>query len=455
MSSARTLLLAVALLGCSKTNTNFCEGRNPNDNCSEPPVDGTDLPTACTKDEQCMNVADKHVCDTSGAEGVCVECLPGRAASCDGAKPVCDGGTKSCVGCTAHAQCIDSEACLPTGACADAAEVAYARPGGTGTECTKADPCGTLDDAIDANRTFIKVVASGGAPLRDTNTTTIDGKTLTILADPGVRMDIGVVDKTVLEIKNNANVQIYDLTIAGSAGVGGNAHGIALTSGVPTVRLERVGVVDNAGGAGITVLGGNLTVRRSLFSNNRGTGAIVASGGATIDVQDSTFAQNLGGGIRTDTNVLYKIVNNFIYRNGTDATSAYGGASLGNLAVATNRFEFNTVVDNRAALGAGGVVCQLPAFAAPNNIVARNFVANSATPTNQTTAAGCTFPTSRVQADVAGLAFTSPDTAPFNYKIGTGSTAIDQAANADITVDFEGDVRPTGNGKDIGADELN
>jgi hypothetical protein len=42
-----------------------------------------------------------------------------------------------------------------------------------------------------------------------------------------------------------------------------------------------------------------------------------------------------------------------------------------------------------------------------------------------------------------------------SYKLMPGSTAIDQATTpSEIAVDHEGEPRPSGAGKDIGADEL-
>jgi hypothetical protein len=60
-----------------------------------------------------------------------------------------------------------------------------------------------------------------------------------------------------------------------------------------------------------------------------------------------------------------------------------------------------------------------------------------------------------VQDDVDGLAFESPDSATFSYKLTTGSSAIDFATTtSSIVIDHDGDSRPQGSAKDCGADEL-
>src|SRR5262245_26818724 len=129
-------LAVVAVVGCTKPNPNYCPGA-PDDNCKN--IDaGPDAPMHCTKSEDCTG-ATATVCKLPA--GVCVECLD-RSTCTNANEPVCDPATSSCVACASHADCPASGACLPEGACADAAQVAYVAPGGTGA-CTFGAPCAT------------------------------------------------------------------------------------------------------------------------------------------------------------------------------------------------------------------------------------------------------------------------------------------------------------------------
>jgi len=192
----------------------------------------------------------------------------------------------------------------------------------------------------------------------------------------------------------------------------------------------------------------------TTLDNNPG-GGILASGGS-LTVSQSTISNNHGGGISANGgNVTFDITNTFVYRNGDDSTSLFGGLNIGITTAGSNRLAFNTIVDNKAFIGSGGIACGLTAFMAPNNIIARNSLAgNTGSANAQVTAGGCSYPTSKIQSDVNGLAFVHPDVpGPFSYKLMAGSAAIEQATTpVAIDVDNEGDTRPQGTQKDIGAD---
>ncbi|MEJ7602518.1 MAG: choice-of-anchor Q domain-containing protein [Kofleriaceae bacterium] len=68
----------------------------------------------------------------------------------------------------------------------------------------------------------------------------------------------------------------------------------------------------------------------------------------------------------------------------------------------------------------------------------------------------CSYPSSMIQDDISGLAFIEPEApAPYDYKLAPGSSAVDKAVTSSlIDIDFEGDMRPQGSNKDVGADEL-
>jgi len=263
--------------------------------------------------------------------------------------------------------------------------------------------------------------------------------TRVIITDKTVSIHGEVADLTdtsgneILRVEGSADVSLLGLRIHGGSGMTG--HGIQCTNSGPkrpTLRLQHV-TVDMNGGIGL-----------------------IAVSCALIAVSQSTFSSNTSGGISLpDAAAAFDITNTLIFRNGDGSTSSLGGLSLGATTAGLNRLAFNTIVDNEAKTNSGGVVCNIATFMGPNNIIARNTLLGDASDPNAQKSGMCTYPTSKIQTDVIGLAFQRPDMAPFSYKLLAGSTAIDQATTAvPIDVDNEGDHRPQGPEKDIGADEL-
>jgi hypothetical protein len=466
MAGVIMIPLGMVAAGCLERSPNYCPGWR-NNNCLNDP------PGTCRSDQDCTG--DQAVCDVAGTM-MCVQCTADKAGACTGATPVC-GADHVCRGCSAHAECAGSDVCLPGGRCAAANEVAYVQAGGTGAQpCARGAPCGRLQEgvtAVNASRPYIKVMGTG--TLADTMTTTIDGKAVTILADPGAKLD-RTGDGVILEVRNTgADVRIYDLEITGASGGAGDVGISIAAGGTPRLTLTRVKITNNIGGGvissggivtvaqstvsgnqggGITASGGTLTVGQSTVSGNQG-GGITATGG-TLTVGQSTVSGNQGGGITATGGTTFDITNCFIFRNGNSTTATVGGASLAGTGGSV--FEFNTIVDNQignSGVLAGGVFCDTAGFVAGNNIIARNFVNNDANLVNSNTSGLCTYPTSAISPSVSGLNFVSPDNAPHNYRIMRGSIAIDQATTpSTLSVDVDGDPRPQGAARDQGADEV-
>lgn len=420
----RALLLLGLVAACSKPNPYYCEG-NPDNNCL---IDAdVNAPQSCQTAADCTNSA-KPICEPG--QNVCVACADGMLGACGGLTPVCSSNT--CSACTAHGQC-DSEACLPDGSCAAATQVAYVSSTGSGDLCSKEHPCALLKDAIAKNLPYVKVAANGAA--NDSSTVVIDGKAVTILADPGAKLDRNG-DGVVLEVRSaGADVRIYNLEITGASAVSG-AHGIRVdpNGGLPKLTLSQVKIAANQG-VGLYSLGGSIAVSQSTFASNAGGGVYIADG-------------------------TFRLSGNVFFSNGGDA-STVGGAYIQTTQNAANRLDFNSFSKNKTQDGLGTAIhCVAGVFTARNNIMSGN-----GTLTNMEQVGGtCTH----------AYSIARPGTVP----VGAGNTAADplfvntttgdlhiQATSpaigaADPSSDFSDvaardlDDQPRQSPADIGADEV-
>lgn len=424
----RLALVVVPLLvlaGCRMESKAFCQAHPGIDGCPGDATNGG----ACSGDGDCT-MQGFRVCDTNLDHGTCVECTDGSRDACPATRPLCI--SDSCQPCTQHAQC-PSHVCLPDGSCADAGQVAYVRPGGTGTTCTDAAPCGKLADGVKAK----PIVKIEGA-IADDKPTTIDGKAALILADPGsklTRTTAGVI----LDVRNdNADVRVYDLEISG--GTGAKTDAMVSLSGGATPKLTL----------------GHVTI-----GSNQGIGIVATTG--TLAVTRSTIIGNAGGGISVNS-AQFDITNNVIVGNGV----ATGGAStaLGAVLIisdaATRRFDFNTVTGNNAAAGnAAGVNCVVGQAAAFADDIVFDNVSGLA---KLQIAGGCTWTYSDIgesgtTAVVTGTGNINADPAfmipASDYHLKPDSPAKNAAdPGATLAVDIDGNVRPQDGRSDMGADEV-
>jgi hypothetical protein len=430
-------------LGGRKLSPTYCEQHTDDKNCRD---DFPDADTRCVSNASCM--APTGVCDLVGTR-MCVQCVaPDQTSACDGVTPTC-GADHACHACSRHEDCPLSSACLPDGACAAAAQVAYVDPiQGSGTACTVSAPCKKVADALGANRPYVKLTGTIDEPVQ------INNQNVTILAAAGTqltRTSPGVI----LKVDGTSTVQIFDLAIAN--GLGGTGIGISLPAGnSASLTLRRVSVTGNTGG-GLTANGGTLNIVQSTFSGNTGGGIAVVGGSLTLS--RSTISGPADSGISV-SGAQFDITNTIIAGNGGPAT-AVGGVHLDQINTGTRRFEFNTVTNNNGMDGAAvGVVCTLvgqPVTFA-DNIVYANQEGGTRT---QVGGANCNWTHSDIgPVAVTGTGNISMDPrfvnpAQSNYHLQAGSPAIDKADPAStMDVDIDGDVRPQGSGRDMGADEV-
>jgi hypothetical protein len=442
------LIAGLCVAGCREQNDNFCTSA-PHTNC----MNLFDAPIEhCMNDQQCA----PNICDLTGSK-TCVQCTISNPMACTATTPVCSTAN-TCRGCTSHGEC-SSNVCLPDGTCALEASVAYVAPApaGGGSTCNKLTPCGTLQVAIQTDRPYVKVAVG---LVKDVQVTTIDSKTVTILADVGAKLDRDG-DGPILMIQSSgaagANVQIFDLEITGATGApGGDGIRLTASGGTPSLSLTRV-TIDKNQGIGVTTAGGSLAISQSTFSGNDG-GGIVATN-SSLTVSRSTFSGNQGGGI-SGMNGTFVVVGNVFFNNGGN-TSLIGGISIGTSTNAANRLEFNSFALNTTADGVGPAVqCLAGTFNARNNILNDN-----RTPTAQANqfAGTCTHTFSIIRPGTVptGNSGSDPlfaDPAKGNLHILTGSPAqhaadpvSDLTGIASHDIDGVARVSPA----DIGAYEFN
>lgn len=426
MWTYRVILAVTMCLATACKNPDYCAG-NPNSDCRLT-WDAPD-PKSCKGDGDCM--APTAVCDL-GATMTCVQCTTSEPGACSGATPACVN--TQCQKCTMHAQCTTSNVCLPDGSCADMAQVAYVAMGGSGSACSKSNPCGTLNDGLSTPRPYVKVTGT----VTDTKATTIDGKAVTILADPGAqlsRSNPGVI----LQVQNDgADVRIFDLEITGGIGAGNAAVSLP-NGGAPKLTLTRVKVDGNAG-IGVLASSGTLTMSRSIVSNNNGGGVSIS--GAQFD-----------------------ITNCFIVENGGTA-SALGGVDISQIVTptGTHRLDFNTIAANlgpATVVVNTGVNCTTigTTLMFDSNIIYGNAV--NAGGKQLGGSPMCTATYSDVGPDPAAGATNINVLPMFNalaqgdFHLASTSPCKDAAdPAATIPDDIDGDTRPQGPRRDMGADEI-
>lgn len=405
---------------------------------------------ACATDGDCQSP--QGVCDVGGLE-VCVQCVPGtRTEACTPTTPVCNESYE-CAPCKVHSDCA-SDACLPDGSCLAENRLAYVVAGGTGANCTKDAPCGSINAALAATdpnvRSYIRVTG-----LIENTNVDLDNRVRTFLGTPGMTTLRGgqvggqPSDSPIFTVRGRSKIAIQDIEFRDARRVG-----IRVDEGGTELTLQRSKIV-NAGAEGLFISGGTATLVQAEVST---------SGDATrygIYVQDgqliadrSVIAENRGGGIKVDTGRKAIVTNSFIVGN------KVGGGISALQPTADSRFEFNTIVDNvggNTALDAGGIICNTAAASARHNIIYRNTggsngmvqklgVCNSTG--SFELAAGPTDDT---------LKFKSDATTPKDYHLTTASPASVRDVPGLVCAglkDFDGDDRPQGAACDLGADEL-
>jgi hypothetical protein len=283
----------------------------------------------------------------------------------------------------------------------------------------------------------------------------INNQTVTILAAPGTHLTHGN-PGVILKVDGASVVQIVDLSIAN--GLGGTGIGISLPAGnTASLDLLRVTVTNNAGG-GISATGGTLTISQSTISGNTGNG--ISATGGTLTILRSTISGNTGGGLSISGS-QFDITNSFIVQNG-GPLSLVGGVDFPQISsTGTHRLDFNTITANSGNASVNsGVNCSTVVIPVifNSNIIFGNTVTGGGKQLGGS--AMCTANYSDVGDLIAGTGNINADplfvnAALNNFHLMPTSPAKDAAdPAATLTEDFDGDARPQGSRRDMGADEI-
>ena len=405
----------------------YCEDM-PNHYCAE---------ASCATSADCGDEA--PVCDRSAATGVCVQCTTEEASACTGAAPIC-GDDRSCRGCARHGECA-SGACLPDGACADEAQVAYLAEGGAGTACTRGAPCANVATALALNKPVVKHSGTIADALA-----LAGGRRLTWLAEPGARLT-GPASGALVTVRDaGTSLAMFDVTLADANDeAAGYGLLVAVDAGDVAVALQRVTVRNNRAGA-ISFSAGSLTISASTLIGNPGGGLAIAGNATRFSVRDSVLAYNGSA-------------------NGN--ASGLEPSTVGGVAITANTqgsdLSRNTIVYNQSdgATFRGGVSCNAPRATASGNLIFRNGEPDGAgdvrydLATQRNTTSACAYGNSLALAsDAQNLGFASPLRPPLDFHLTAATPATVRDAGGDCSGrDLDGDPRPLGGACDLGADE--
>lgn len=365
--------------------------------------------------------------------------------------PVCDVQSATCRGCVADAECGDGVCRERTGTCVPSGAVLYVAPTGSdAAACTAAAPCASVARALEEVTASVHTirVADGmytGQVFVDVQTPSpilISGED----ADPaGAILSGSTTNNTTIRVDSQTSVELEGLTVGDGGGDGIESYG--------AVSLYRMLVRDNQL-HGVDTQAGTLHIEQSTIANNGERGLDISR--TVVVVHRTEIVDNDAGGIETNE-CPFSVTNTIIARNGRIGSDV-GGLRITTIPNQLAELRFVTVVGNLSSQGPGssGIYCSNP-FTIDSSIVFGNGPTAGSSQLSFACSAtyslfsGPTAPSGQGNLVAPDAGFVSQT----DLHLTATSPAVD-AANpaATNTVDFDGNPRPSGPSRDIGADEL-
>lgn len=337
--------------------------------------------------------------------------------------------------CTAHAQCA-SGACAVDGACVDPSDVSFidAFADELNSLCTRDQPCKTIDKAISVVDHHYLVLLSdsytsttalqipndhwliGGhpsAPTRLRRTT----------AGPIVLADTAApIPTTSLTLEN------VDIAGAVTQAADDDDFGTGIlckTADLPVALRVIDSHIHGNAGSGIELARCRAEVARTRLDTN-GVDNITATV-STLDLDRSILADGGADGLHVTTSA-FSVTNSVFDHNARAGITTFSQTGV------ESRIAFDDFLDN----GTFGVAC-----VSGGSVDSSIFAGNA-----QGAVDNCSTPDQLVGADRASLHLAA------DYHLEPGSPAIDATHTATVDHDLDGDPRPIGTARDIGADEF-